>query len=259
VEDRVSTADEAVETGADATGELTARTFWFAVIIGTALAVVSFWAIFFGAVAIAGDAAPGPLSIGPLAGGGGRYNPRGSAAVGFGIGVALMPVTFYLLARLTARPVKGLRVLNASLVAVGLWVWLPALTGEPLTPTVAAFGAGGAFVLGYRGARRAGYRVVGVALVTLYVFLLFGILPWVALAVGPFTPLPAIGWADSIARRKAGVAGERPARRRGGRAARDEDPSSSAGGRTARQSAPSSARRQGTPERRGRSGVRRRR
>jgi uncharacterized membrane protein YhaH (DUF805 family) len=244
----VSETTEAVETDGAAGGELTARTYWYAVIMGTALAVVSFWAIFFGAVAIAGDAAPGPLTIGPLVAGGGRYNPQGSAAVGFGIGVAVMPVAFYLLARLTARPVRGLRVLNASLVAVGVWVWLPALTGEPLTPTVAAFGAGGAFVLGYRGVRRPGYRAVAVVLTTLYVFLLFGVLPWVALAVGPFAALPAIGWADSIARRKAGLAGdagERPARRRGGRAAP--------------QAAPEAARRQGTPERRGRSGVRRRR
>jgi hypothetical protein len=240
-------------------GELTARTFWFAVIIGTGLAVVSFWAIFLGAVAIAGDAAPGPLTIGPLAGAGGRYNPQGSAAYGFGIGVALMPVTFYLLARLTARPVRGLRVLNASLVAVGLWVWLPALTGEPLTPTVAAFGAGGAFVLGYRSVRRPGYRVVAVALVTLYVFLLFGVLPWVALAVGPFAPLPAIGWADSIARRKAGLGGERPARRRRGRAAGGEGPERRAAGRPAGKGGASPASRQRPPERRGRSGVRRRR
>jgi hypothetical protein len=248
--------DEAERARADRAERIppTPGQFWRAVGIGTALATASFWVVFVGAVAISGDAAPGPMTLGGLGAWGGRFNGDASASYWFGAGLALMPVAFFLMARMTMRPFRGLQVANASVLAVALWVWLPVLSGEPLTPTVAAFGAGGAVVLGYRYVKRVSYRVVAVGFVAVYVFLFFGMIPWVALMVGPLAPLPAIGWADHIAARRARQLQEREAMK-GERTSR---PASARSGGSRRRRGNVTARQQ-APQRRGRSSVKRRR
>ena len=150
------------------------------------------------------------------------------------------------------RPFRGLQVANAAMLAVALWVWLPVISGEPLTPTVAAYGAGGIVVLGSRHVRRMGYRVVAVLFVVVYVFLFFSILPWVALILGPLAPLPAIGWADHIAARRTRIQEERAAGDQG-RARRPAAAARAGRGKRGKESV------RQAPQRRGRSSVKRRR
>lgn len=229
----------------------TPRQFWLAVAAGTAFSVGSFWVIFIGAIALSGDVSPGPVTVGGIGSWGGRFNADASASLWFGGGLALLPTSFYVMARLSTSPVRARSVVNASLLAIGLWVWLPVVTGEPLTPTVAAFGVGGTIVLGYHSVRKVGFRVVAVLFVTVYVYLFFGIIPWVALLLGPIAPLPAIGWADRIAARRVQQLGQRDEGRRAGSAREKKAPAPKRG----RRAAPARQ----APQRRGRSSVKRRR
>ncbi len=234
------------------------RVFWNAVSVGTFFSLASFWAVFLGATAISGDAQPGPLSIGGLLADGGRFNPDSSATIWFGIGLVQMPVAFFVMAKMTLKPFRMLTVVNASMLALALWVWLPAITAEPLTPTVAAYSAGGAMVLGYRHVKKVRYRMVAVLFLSIYVFLFFGIVPLVSLVLGPLAALPAIGWADHIAMRRTTrmeAGGAAPPRL--GRKERKEQ--AAAGGRRSRRSSGSVPARRAAPQRRGRSGVKRRR
>lgn len=232
------------------------RSFWYAVAIGSAFSLASFWAVFFGAMAISGNDQPGPISLAGVLAPGSRFNPDSSAAIWFGVGLALMPVALYIMALMTLKPFQAMTFVTGTVMALAVWVWLPAVTGEPLTPTVAAYGAGGATVLGYRYLRKVRYRVVAVLFVTVYEFLFFGVVPLVSLVLGPIAILPAIGWADRIGQRRARqlearAAAPRPSRR-GERAAADDRKKPARAGRSA-------AARARTPQRRGRSGVKRRR
>jgi hypothetical protein len=121
---------------------------------------------------------------------------------------------------------------------------------------VAAYGSGGAAVLGYRYIRKVGYRVVAILFVTTYVFLFFGIVPLVSLILGPLAPLPALAWADRIGLRRTRqleARGEPPRRAKRGEKTSAADAKKPA--RTTR----AAAGRARAPQRRGRSGVKRRR
>lgn len=179
-------------------GERTStRRKWAAIGLGTLLLAGSFWAVLLAFQAWLGDLTSEELAEGaeaPLTTG---------VALGLAGGFVLMVGGFTALALVSRRPRPLPMVALASALGAGMWLWLPFLVGEPVTPMVAGFAAGGIVALRAEPEHTLGRRALAAVLITAYLFLLLRLTPLVGAIVAPVLPLPAIAWADAVAERRA--------------------------------------------------------
>ena len=156
-----------------------------AVGFATLTAVIAYWAVII-AVAAASDTG----------------SVDGTTGIAVGLGFFLLPVTFLVLAWLSRHESMVRVTVLAAALALVLWTWFPFLVGELLSPFAAALGCGGALALRSDGAQRVWHRLVAVAGITVYVFIVVRVAFGFALLVTPFLPLTTVLVADYISERR---------------------------------------------------------
>jgi hypothetical protein len=158
---------------------------WRAITFGTLLLVPAFWAMLAGLVAIASD---DPSHVNPT--------------VALGLGAALVPLVFFVVARASDQR----RVVVVALQAVGLalLVGIPvsAVAGDAVSGIVAGVGAGGAIAIRSDEVHTRRARAVAVVVATVYVFVLVRTVSTVVLLPAPVFPLTATGLADLVSDRR---------------------------------------------------------
>lgn len=179
-------------------GERTpARRKWAAIGIATALATGSFWLVLVAFRLWLGDLTTAELQEGV------EIPVTTGVAVALAGGFALMAATFVVLALISRRARPWRAAALAWVIGGAMWLWLPFLTGEPVTPMVAGFGAGGVVALRAEPEHTVGRRVAAALLVAVYIYLLVRIAPLIGAIAAPLLPLPVLAWADAMAERRA--------------------------------------------------------
>jgi hypothetical protein len=173
------------------------RRKWAAIGVSTLLLTGSFWSVLLAFQAWLGDLTGEELEAGAEA-------PLTTAVIlGLTGGFLLMAAGLAALAVISRRPRRLAAVALASALGAGMWLWLPFLVGEPVTPMVAGFAAGGVVALRADPEHTMGRRALAAVLITAYVFLLLRLTPLGGVIAAPLLPLPAIAWADAMAERRA--------------------------------------------------------
>ncbi len=176
---------------------ISTRRKWAALGAATLLLTGSFWAVLLAFRSWLGELTSEQVDAGvevPLTTG---------VVLGLVGGFALMAAGFAVLAVISRRPRPLRAVAFAALLGGMTWLWLPFLVGEPVTPMVAGFAAGGGVALRAEPQHTIGRRALAAVLITAYVFLLLRFTPLVGVMVAPLLPLPALAWADALAERRA--------------------------------------------------------
>lgn len=155
---------------------------WRAIAIGTLVLMVAFWSLLAGMVALGSDDAGGPAP-GPA----------------IAIGLALVPVSFAVLARLSgiARPRRAVVQAVGLFLAIGIPV--SALAADAVTGFVAAAGAGAIYALRAEDQHNRGARALAIVVAAVYSFVLVRTAGAFALVFVPIFPFTGIGVADHIA------------------------------------------------------------
>jgi len=96
-----------------------------------------------------------------------------------------------------SRPWRA--TLTAALLVASIWLWLPFLVGEPVTPMAAAFGAAGIGALPEGEVPARGIRILTVLAMSAFMWLFFRVIPPGAMILAPLLPLQAVAWADNFA------------------------------------------------------------
>ncbi|HEX5630458.1 MAG TPA: hypothetical protein VFY15_02235 [Acidimicrobiia bacterium] len=122
-----------------------------------------------------------------------------AARLAVALAVALVPVAFTILARVSRTPHAFRRVLLASPLAVSGYLALGSLIKEPTSSLVLAFGVAGAFVLRSDPPGRPAPRILAVSVTALITLLLYVLSPGTAVVAAPFLPFPALMAGDRIA------------------------------------------------------------
>lgn len=178
---------------------ISAKRKWAAIGAATALLAGSFWVVL-----LAFDLWLGDLTVEDIQAGA-EVPFTTSVGLALGGGFVLMLAGFIALA-LISRRVRPLRAVAVAWALGGaMWLWLPFVAGEPYTPMVAGFGAGGLVALRAEPEHTLGRRVVAALLITVYLFLLLRIALLAGVIAAPLLPLPAIAWADAMAERRAAL------------------------------------------------------
>ncbi len=178
---------------------ISTRRKWAAIGVATLLLAGSFWVVLLAFRAWLGDLTSEQLDAGvevPLTAG---------VVLGLAGGFTLMTAAFAALAVISrhSRPLRAVAL--ATLLGGGMWLWLPFLVGEPVTPMVAGFAAGGVVALRAEPEHTIGRRALAAVLITAYMFLLLRFTPLVGVVTAPLLALPAIAWADALAERRAAI------------------------------------------------------
>jgi hypothetical protein len=159
---------------------------WRAIAVASAVVVVAFWSMLAGVVA------------------GGADDPGGTdhpaALVAFGL--ALIPIAFIALARLSEHPAATRAVLQATGLSLAVGAVVSAVAADAVTGVVAGVGAGGVVALHRDDGSSWQLRVWGVALAAAYAFLLARTAGAIVLLPAPLLPFTAIGVADHVAERR---------------------------------------------------------
>jgi hypothetical protein len=191
---------------------ISTRRKWAAIGVATLLLTASFWAVLLAFRAWLGDITTEEIEAGaevPITTG---------VALALAGGFVLMAAGFAALAVVSRRPRRLRAIATAWLLGGAMWLWLPFLVGEPITPMVAGFAAGGLVALRAEPEHTVGRRAVGAVLITAYVFVLVRFTPLAGAIAAPLLPLPALAWADALAERRAAArppgGGAPPTRRR---------------------------------------------
>jgi hypothetical protein len=192
---------------------ISARRKWAAVGAATFLLAGSFWVVLLAFHIWLGDLTIEEIEAGvevPI-----TAAVSGTLAGGF----ALMAAGFVALALISRRPRPWRAISLAWLLGAAMWLLIPFVAGEPYTPMVAGFGAGGLVALRAEPEHTLGRRAVAALLITFYVFLLLRLYLLAGVVAAPLLPLPALAWADAMAERRAferlaGAPGSGKARRR---------------------------------------------
>jgi hypothetical protein len=173
------------------------RRKWAAIGVATLLLTASFWVMLLAFRAWLGDLSSEELEAGAAA-------PLTAGVILCLVGgYALMAGGFAALALISRHP-RPLRTAAFAAILGGLmWLWLPFLVGEPVTPMVAGFSAGGVVALRAEPEHTMGRRALAGLLITAYVLLLLRLTGSVGVIVAPLLPLPAVAWADAVAERRA--------------------------------------------------------
>jgi hypothetical protein len=182
---------------ADPEERISTRRKWAAIGIGTLLLTGSFWAVLTGFRAWLGDVTTEELDAGT------QVPITTAVAVWLAGGFLLMVAGFTALALISRRARTFRAVSVATLLGGVMWLWMPFVVGEPVTPMIAGFGAGGLVALRAEPEHTIGRRVMAAVLVTIYVFVMLRITPLAAAIAGPLLPLPALAWADALGERRA--------------------------------------------------------
>ena len=153
---------------------------WQAITIATLLLVPAYWAVLAGLVGTAVDDTEGA--------------PDPGAALG--LGLALLPFVFIVLAFMTEHPRAPGAVVRAMGLSLLVGVMVSAIAADAVTGVVAGVGAGG--IVAIRPEPMHGWRAraVGVLVATVYTFVLVRTVGALALLPAPIFPLTAIGLAD---------------------------------------------------------------
>lgn len=180
-----------------AEGRISTRRKWAAIGVASLLFAGSLWAVLLSFQAWLGDLTTEELEAGvdaPLTTG---------VILGLAGGFLLMAAGFAALAFISRRSRPLSMAALASALGAGMWLWLPFLVGEPVTPMVAGLSAGGVVALRAEPEHTLGRRALAALLITVYLFLLLRITPLAGVISAPLLPLPAIAWADAVAERRA--------------------------------------------------------
>jgi len=178
---------------------ISTRRKWAAIGVATVLVTGSFWAVHFSFAAWLGRLTEEQVEAGVAA----PFTTN--VILGLAGGFALMCAGFAALAVISRHPRRLWPVAPASLLGGVLWISLAYVVGEPWTPMVAGFAAGGAVALRAEPEHTMGRRALAAFLITAYVFLLLRFMLAVGVITGPLLPLPAIAWADAMAERRAAI------------------------------------------------------
>lgn len=192
---------------------ITTRRKWAAIGVATLLLAGAFWLVL-----LAFDMWLGDLTIEELEAGA-EVPVTAAVAATLGGGALVMAAAFAALALISRRPRPWRSIPFAFLLGSAMWLWLPFVAGEPYTPMIAGFAAGGVVALRAEPEHTIGRRVIAALLVTVYLYLLLRLALLPAVIVAPLLPLPVLAWADAMAERRAlsrppGEAGPRALRRR---------------------------------------------
>ncbi len=199
---------------ADAGERISTRRKWAAIGVATLLLAGSFWLVLY-----AFDLWLGDLTLAEIEAGAEVPITRAVGLVLTG-GYAVMGGAFVALALISRRPHPWRWASVAWLLGGSIWVLLPFVAGEPYTPMVAGFAAGGLVALRAEPEHTMGSRVLAALATTVYVYLLLRITLLPGVIVAPLLPLPVLAWADALAERRArnrlvGEPTARPAQRSG--------------------------------------------
>jgi hypothetical protein len=176
---------------------LSTRRKWAAIGAATVLLTGSFWVVLLAFRAWVGDLTSEQLDAGveaPLTAG---------VALSLVGGFVLMAAAFAVLAVISRHPRRLRAVALATLLGGAMWLCLPIVVGEPVTPMVAGFAAGGVVALRAEPEHTIGRRALAAVLITAYIFLLLRFTPLAGVITASLVPLPAIAWADALAERRA--------------------------------------------------------
>jgi len=187
---------------------ISSRRKWAAIGAATLLLAASFWVVLLAFRLWLGDLTPEDIQAGA------EVPVTTAAAVTLAGGFALMAAGFAALALISRRPHPWRSAAFGWLLGSAMWLWLPFVAGEPVTPMVAGFAAGGVAALRAEPEHTLGRRAIAALLVTVYVYLLVRVTPLVGAVVAPLLALPVLAWADAMAERRALVGpreGARPA------------------------------------------------
>ena len=159
---------------------------WRAILLATLVLAPAFWAIIFGMVSAASDAADAP-----------------AAAPYIAFGLALIPFVFVVLAFLSEHPRAPGAAVKGMIVSLLVGIPVSALAQDAVTGLVAGLGAGGIFAMRMDLSDRTKARIIAVVAVTMYCFLLLRTVSGLALLIGPALPFTSLGIADHLAERRA--------------------------------------------------------
>jgi hypothetical protein len=159
---------------------------WQVITVATLVLVFAFWSLLAAAVS---HAARGQAS-----------GPDGAAALG--LGLAVIPFVFMVLAFGSQRPHAPAAVLKAMGLCLVVGVLVSAVAGDGVTGIVAGAGAGGVMALRADDFDDWKARAAAVTLATAYTFVLVHAVGAFALLPTPVFPLTAIGVADHVAERR---------------------------------------------------------
>ena len=165
---------------------LTPRKKWRAILLATLVLAPAFWAIIFGMVAAASDAADAP-----------------AAAPFIAFGLAVIPFVFVVLAFLSEHPRAPGAAVKAMIVSLLIGIPVSALAQDAVTGLVAGLGAGGIVALRMDLPHTVKARIIAVAAITVYCFFLLRTVSGVALLMGPAFPFTSLGIADHLSERRA--------------------------------------------------------
>ena len=159
---------------------------WQAITIATLLLVPGYWSLLAGLVGTAVDDPDAP-----------------DVGASLALGVAIIPFVFIVLAFMTEQPRAPRAVLRAMGMALLIGLPASAIAGDAVSGIVAGVGAGG--IVAIRAEPDHGWRAraAGVALATLYTFVLVRTGSLLVLLPAPIFPLTAIGLADHYVEWKA--------------------------------------------------------
>jgi FtsH-binding integral membrane protein len=176
---------------------ISTRRKWTAIGAATLLVTGSYWAVLLAFRAWLGDLSSEELEAGT------RVPLPAGVVLGLVGAFALMVAGFAALALISRRDRPLRSIALAAALGGLLWLSLTYLVGEPVTPMVAGFAAGGVVALRAEPEHTVGRRVLAAFLITGYVFLLLRFTGFVGVLVGPLLALPAVTWADALSERRA--------------------------------------------------------
>ena len=181
-----------------AAGERTStRRKWAAIGVATLLLAASFWVVLLAFELWLGDLTTAELEAGA------EVPMTREVGLALSGGFALMGVAFAALALISRRPRPWGAAALAWVLGGVMWLGFAFIAGEPYTPMVAGFSAGGVVALRAEAEHTVGRRVIAAVVVTGYVYLLLRLALVPGVIVAPLLPLPALAWADALAERRA--------------------------------------------------------
>jgi hypothetical protein len=164
---------------------LSPRKKWRAILLATLVLAPAFWAIIFGMVSAASDAADAP-----------------AAAPYIAFGLAVIPFVFVALAFLSEHPRAPGAAVKGMIVSLLVGIPVSALAQDAVTGLVAGLSAGGIFALRMDLSHTVKARIIAVVAVTVYCFFLLRTVSGLALLIGPALPFTSLGIADHLSERR---------------------------------------------------------
>ena len=158
---------------------------WLAITVATVILVPGYWALLAGMVASGSE----------------DKTDAPNAAAALALGLAVIPFVFLVLAFMSSHPRVPGAVLKAMGLALLVGIPVSALAADAITGMVAGTGAGAIVCLRADDDHNWRSRAIGVAVATVYTFVLVRTSP-LALLAAPIFPFTAIGIADHLSERR---------------------------------------------------------